>query len=273
MMNDRGKGSRSRMALVAAATMGLVVSACSDSPEEPAEPVGVDKTREELEPAQYTPDKNGRVQLPLDAYKDQMTVATGGMSAAAVECFVDVGVDADELGVQERKGEQHDRRYSVIDEAVASQYGYHPPDVEDPRDALLDAASEDQLVAASECMASLPEPSAEVVEGEQLVSDIQAEAWWATQDDQRVEDAFAAWSACMANAGHEYDHPMEANDDPRWATPEATAEEITVAKDDVACKKDVDLIATWSRVEAEQQTSRIDRYETELSEYRSALQN
>lgn len=273
MMNNRTVGTSGRRVIVVMAVVGAVVGACGGGHEEepPAEPVGADATPDALSPAQYAPDPNGRVQLPLDAYKDRLTASTGGLTADAVECFVEAGVDADEVGVRAGKAEQHDRRYSVVDEAVATRYGYHAPEVKDARDALLDAADEKQLVAASDCLASLPEPSAEVAEGEQLVSDIQSQAWWGAQKDLRVRDAFATWSACMAESGYEYAHPMDANDDPQWATTKATAAEITVAKVDVACKKDADLVAIWSGVEAEIQSSLIAEHESDLKGYRAAL--
>lgn len=273
MMNNRTVRTRGRLAIVAAAAMGVVVSACGGGQDEaaPTEPMGVDTTPAELAPAQYAPDPAGRVTLPLDAYKDRLTASAGGLTADAMECFAAVGVEEARAGVHVGRAEQHDRRYSVTDESVAARYGYHAPKVKDPRDALLDAADEDQLVAATACLSELPDPSPEILEGEQLVSDIQAEAWWAAQEDPRVVNAFEGWSACMARSGYEYERPMDANDDPQWATPRATAAEITVAKVDVACKQEVDLVAIWSQVEAEYQKSLIAQHQAALNHYDAAL--
>lgn len=268
MMNTGIAQAKGRF-VIAVVAAGAVVSACGGGQvdETPAEPVGADATPTDLAPAEYAPDPTGRVVLPLDAYQDRLTTATGGLAADAVDCFVGVGVDPADVGVEVNKAEQHDRRYGVVDESIAARYGYHPPLVKDPRDALLDAADKEQLVAVSDCLAELPGPSPEIVKGEQLISDIQADAWWAAQEDAHVIDAFAAWSACMARSGYEYEHPMDANDDPQWATEKASAAEITVAKVDVACKEQTNLVAIWSSAEAEHQEALVDEHEAALRDY------
>lgn len=245
--------------------------------------------------------------LPLDAYAftDAESRLIGAATEAAVkECFVANGRaagDADPLpftaGAREVT-DRHERRYAVADADVAARYGYHPPPARDLHREFYEGHSADELAlltgtpstgaadgARSEaatvpdggCLGQAdavlaPADGAAQRAGEELVSTVQSDAWHGALRDPRVLDVFAAWSACMADAGFDYEAPMRANDDPAWWVADtAGPQEIATATADVACKDRTGLIATWSAVEAEYQAELIAEHQAGLDAYRAVL--
>lgn len=97
---------------------------------------------------------------------------------------------------------------------------------------------------------------------EQLAFESKARA----EQDSRVVSAIAAWSDCMEGRGFPYDTPSEANNDPRWSGGAATPSEIETASADVACKKEVNLIAIWLAVETAYQSRLIEENFIQLEE-------
>ncbi|TDD72014.1 hypothetical protein E1262_04690 [Jiangella aurantiaca] len=244
--------------------------------------------------------------LPLDAYafsaaEDQLL---GRAAAAHVrDCAARLGLDAaavDPLpfGTAAESASaaagRHDRRYAVADPEIAATHGYHPPSTVDVRREFYEAHTDAELavlvgvtaggapaardgVPEGGCIGAAARATAVADEaalraGQDLVSAVQSEAWHAALADPRVLDAFAAWSACMADAGYRYAAPMDANDDPRWWTSEtAGPEEIATAVADVACKESTGLIPAWSAVEADYQARFIAANQAELDAYRALL--
>jgi hypothetical protein len=246
--------------------------------------------------------------LPLDAFA--LTAAEDQVLARAAEarvreCAAGFGLDtsaADPLpfgtaaDADAAVATRHDRRYAVADPEVAAMYGYHPPATADVRREFYEAHTSAELeVLVGVTAAGAPTSRAGVPDGgclgeaaravgdeaadeaglragEELVSEVQAGAWHAAMADPRVADAFAAWSACLSDAGFDYAAPMQANDDPRWwASEVAGAEEIATAVADVACKESTGLIPVWSAVEAEHQEAWIAEHRAGLDAYRALL--
>lgn len=244
------------------------------------------------------------VALPLDAYafSDKEAQVIGQATEASVmECFQAYGfaaADAEPLPVGSggAKTERHARRYAVADAEVAATYGYHPPQNGDVRRDFYEAHTAEELqvlVGPTEGKSAVSQYRGRAVPqggclgqavaavaagdaaaqraGEELVSSVQADAWNASLRDPRVLDVFAAWSACMAEAGYSYEAPMQANDDPAWQSPTASPEEIATATADVACKEKTDLVAVWSSVEAEHQAGSIAKHQKRFDAYRAVL--
>ncbi|TDE15753.1 hypothetical protein [Jiangella asiatica] len=241
--------------------------------------------------------------LPLDEYafsEAEDEVLAAAAEAAVRDCFEARGfdaADADPLPFGSAGGaaadavdaadaaDKHERRYAVADPEVAARHGYHPPDTTDVRQEFYESHTEAELTALvgtqdgadDGCLHEADEVTAvgneaTLREGELLVSEVQADAWHGAMADPRVQDAFAAWSACMAAAGYRYDAPMEANDDPAWwSTDVAGADEIATAVADVACKDSTGLIAVWSAVEAEYQSELIAQNQDGFDAYRALL--
>lgn len=89
--------------------------------------------------------------------------------------------------------------------------------------------------------------------------------------DPRVVAAFAAWSACMAADGFTYATPIEANNDPQWATDKPSEREIATASADLECKTTTNLIGIWFGVESEIQQRMIDEHAVELAAAKEEL--
>jgi len=78
------------------------------------------------------------------------------------------------------------------------------------------------------------------------------------QQDSRVTDAFAKWSACMKGKGFTYPTPPDAAGDPEWKTGAETRAAISVATADVDCKQQHNTVGVWYAVMKAYQSSYID---------------
>ncbi|WP_051837204.1 hypothetical protein [Streptomyces sp. NRRL F-2580] len=105
-----------------------------------------------------------------------------------------------------------------------------------------------------------------------LAQDINGQSFKESLKDPRVTKAFASWSACMKGKGYSYKDPMQANDDPKFAVPTVSAEEIAVASADVACKNKTKLVDVWHSAEAQIQQRMIDAKATEMGTIKKAKQ-
>lgn len=87
----------------------------------------------------------------------------------------------------------------------------------------------------------------------------------------RVVKAFAAWSACMKEKGYAYAAPLDASDDPRFATPDVTAEEIATATADIGCRDRTNVAKIWFDAETGLQTQEIEGKAEQLEQEADAL--
>ena len=76
-------------------------------------------------------------------------------------------------------------------------------------------------------------------------------------DDPRVKAVFAAWSRCMAEAGHRYATPLDPPADPGVMGRTVTDHERSVAVADITCKRRTGLVDAWQRVETTLQRSTV----------------
>lgn len=91
-----------------------------------------------------------------------------------------------------------------------------------------------------------------------IAESIQSASFTRSLRDPRVQQVFAAWSACMRTAGYHYPDPNAAIDDPRWGRSAApTSAEISTAQTDVGCKQRTGLVGVWSSVESAYQRAAI----------------
>ncbi|MBS2547439.1 hypothetical protein KGQ19_11205 [Catenulispora sp. NL8] len=115
-------------------------------------------------------------------------------------------------------------------------------------------------------------PAGQDLKGEdQIAQQIKADSFAQSQSDSRVVTAFAQWSACMKSAGYSYKTPNDAQNDARWSEKSASAEEISTARKDVACKKATGLPGTWLAVENEIERKAIDNNIEALTNGRAAI--
>lgn len=192
------------------------------------------------------------------------------------------------------------RRYGVATMEAAERYGYHLDSVVDgtalpaPVKGARDAHGFGELTPAMSVVlrgktADGKRPPAvdgqEVPEGgcmgeataklaaaggpasfneSELVSKIAADSFNRSLTDPEVTKAFSDWSACMKGKGYHYATPRDAGrefDIKKRAVP---PQETAVAKADVSCKQETNLIGTWSSFETRYQQKEIDRNVEEL---------
>ncbi|MFD0574383.1 hypothetical protein ACFQ0T_40590 [Kitasatospora gansuensis] len=169
----------------------------------------------------------------------------------------------------------------MIDAAEVARLGYHPP--ADPTAVLASPSASPEMVmvyggkgGASE-LRGQPVPDggclgearrelgvgAAALGGPEL-NRIATDSFTQAQQDPRLADANAAWSACMKQSGYAYTDIWRANNDPRWSGPEPSALELATARADVACKLGTRLPTILLTIETELQTVAIHRHATAL---------
>jgi hypothetical protein len=110
----------------------------------------------------------------------------------------------------------------------------------------------------------------------QLVGRLSTEAAGRTADDSRVVAAVDGWSRCMRGRGHAFDDPqapvaqflegVDMTGGPDGIAAPAPAE-VATARDDVACKVEVELEAIWLAVETAYQDAIVERDADALEAY------
>jgi hypothetical protein len=213
--------------------------------------------------------------LPLDPYeldpRDRLTVSRAHLALMA-DCLGRHGIDLEIPEPRPIPWARHERQYGVTDEARAARHGYHVPEITDrPRwrePPLPDDIADDCVNWArhrlNQGAPDLAEP--------QLAQLLGLRAHLLSRQDSRVRAVFSAWSRCMRQTGFSYPDPMAANNDPAFATEEATETELRTAVADVRCKRKVGVVEVWSTVEAAYQRQAVDAHHDQLELIRQAIQ-
>jgi hypothetical protein len=195
-----------------------------------------------------------------------------------------------------------DRPYGIEDEEDARQWGYglDPATFVDPKDLLVSQYYEALSLArqaefnialygtrdgtvevttpigtvalAQGCNgaaeATLKPDPARATELSYTLQHLRNEALGMSQDNPRVQLAFAGWSECMAARGYAIATPYEAGDTLSHEIddlPSAAERDLAVA--DVQCKTEVSLVHRWSKVDAEYQDTLLEDHPGILEEY------
>jgi len=106
-----------------------------------------------------------------------------------------------------------------------------------------------------------------------LITQIQEDSFEQAQSDPRVLAVFGKWSACMLAHGDDYQTPFTAAGDSRWSNDAPTAGEISIAKQDIACKTQVNLVSIDSSVVADYQNTAIAENAMTLTPVKSQVQS
>ncbi|NKZ00868.1 hypothetical protein [Nocardiopsis alborubida] len=192
------------------------------------------------------------------------------------ECMRENGMDWQVVPAPEEEGidSAHRRRYGVIETGVAELYGYQAPPASEHEERVERVREERQSLPVTEYRAAhgdesrtgclrqaQQEMSAEVpATDDSLLNSYISTGFDTSLRDPAVVDAFAAWSACMADRGFAYSTPTEASQDPRWQDNVASAEETAVASADVACKETASVVRVWHGAEAAAQNDLIEEH-------------
>lgn len=100
-----------------------------------------------------------------------------------------------------------------------------------------------------------------------VIYQLENEAAQAADEDERIGELLADWSACMAERGHPADNPITVQEELGLESDVSGTEAIAVAVADVACKAETDLVARWSEVDAEYQEQVIVEHADLLESY------
>jgi hypothetical protein len=187
-----------------------------------------------------------------------------------------------------------DRRYGLTDLEAARKWGYGLPPgaiVDDSAmraylDSLSPVEREAFEVAASGttssdgqggCLGEARDTiygsrarSLRAEELRQTSQDLEIQAYFAAEGDQRVQRATALWTGCMEKRGYEVSDLADPWDASVLVTgPPGGPEDIALAVTVVRCNDATDLVETWSGVEAEIQGQLFEEHRAPLQELMS----
>ncbi|MET7552357.1 hypothetical protein ABZS94_43295 [Streptomyces sp. NPDC005500] len=186
-----------------------------------------------------------------------------------------------------------DWRYGIHDMALAKKRGYKP-DADDQAaydKAMNDGAADETIGEADSHMLDGSGPKTvngiKVPEGGCLgqadrridaqatqtntAQQISSQTFIQSKSASRVVKAFAAWSACMKGKGYNYAAPLDASDDPRFASPDVTPEEIATATADIGCRDKTNVAKIWFDAETDLQSKAIESKAEQLEQESNAL--
>jgi hypothetical protein len=274
MGNLRWDAGMSKLVLRVIAALGIVVctSSCSSGQKRPAE----DTSRGTPSAASHDGVKTIRA-LPIAAYsigKEDAYDLDSARVAVINDCLTKKGTDF-RLPQPPRPEDGNSRRYGVVDQGLAEVYGYHDPlDDHAAQPTSTPNAAQKKLLLGSSgsndgCMAMADTalgPEKPPVKGIEAARTIDVTSFKSSQSSPDVRNAFSEWSACMSREGYEYASPLASAGGKWFATPTATESEKRVARADVSCKNQVDLIERWHRAESNIQRRMIESHAKELKD-------
>lgn len=299
-MQEEPSRSRIGIKITLLAIGALMANACGEATTDPAAIVEPEVVY--LEVADMA-----TFALPLDAYRLSAEQARTLADAAALQvqqCMSRFGFPADAPIPPPASDPPtgNERLYGLTDRTVAETRGYYagplpdestnstsltpqePPAPTEDSEAwyavahgTLPRTEDGQQVPEGGCIGEMRRtlatgaPEADTALADRLAIDAHHRA----QEDSRVQEAFSAWSRCMARAGYDYATPWEANNDIQWTAhdgPRPTQEEIATAVTDVDCKHEVDLINIWASVHTAYELQAVEAHAEALdavAEYRA----
>lgn len=242
------------------------------------------------------------ISLPVDAYKARPASENLVLKAeyhAMKSCMARYGLGFDPPAAAwsvPATNHDYDRLFGLINLTEAQQYGYHTGE-----QLLPDGEAAPSSTPAADPNASTPnylavamgDPSVPKVKGlavpkggcitearSKLGDTSTAETLYenavnyglAQSDaDSRVVAAFGSWSVCMKNSGFSYATPMDAIDDPQWATTTPSAAEVKAATADVECKTAANLTGLRVAVAAAWQNQYINAHTAQFAAMKTGV--
>lgn len=254
------------------------------------------------------------IRLPLDAYyftPFQSAVYQNALARRISACMAEKGFDFEPPARPTAGlGPTNARRYGMTSLDHARRYGYQPvPRSEAEAHAIQRSAELDRGLSKEGVLAltggmkvsdvNEPRPtvgagcygeavgalrSADLDRNRSFVDRLQNESYNRSMADPRVQEASKRWSACMAEAGFEYEEPLDPNNQ-GWQRPELPegifvdqvtvlppdSREVIVATKDAECNQAANVAGIWMAVEAAYQRQLIDKHQQELDRIKSDL--
>ncbi|MFF7445626.1 MULTISPECIES: hypothetical protein [unclassified Streptomyces] len=187
-------------------------------------------------------------------------------------------------------------RYGITDAAEAARHGYHPAPGSVPpqakekstgpkpgREAMLvlrglkpdgtpaDTDSRGRRLPAGGCQGEAVKALSgdpQKLGNPELVGAINIGSYRDSQRDPRVVAVFRAWSRCMKRHDDDYtyaDPTQPPGKEPEFSGPTAGRAELALAKADVACKQETNVVGIWSSVDAAYQRRAMAEKQRELA--------
>ncbi|MFC5217601.1 hypothetical protein [Streptomyces coerulescens] len=255
------------------------LAACSpgESPEDP-------RPQTTRNPASTT-----RITLPLDPYQitdEDYNTVSRALAVLTDRCMREKGFTYDEPAAPgvATAATGHERRYGITVLKTAKKYGYHLGGT-----PTQQARQPERSERYEHALTGTGRPTGDKGDfddgcaGEahrELEADIDMTAvdlpQWYKRDsfqrslkDPRVTKEFAAWSGCMADAGHRFANPLDPPADRRVMGAKVTDYERSVAVADITCKQRTGLVDTWQAVESALQRATVDAQGTQLKKART----
>jgi hypothetical protein len=242
------------------------------------------------------------ISFPIDSYKVSPTSENLVLSAeyqSMKSCMARYGIDfaapASDWSVP-TVNHDYDRLFGVLDLAEAQNWGYHTgetllPDGEaapqatpaaDPNagtpnyltvamGSSTPATVNGLKVPSGGCIGQARAQVGDTGAAETLYENAVNYGLDQSNADPRVVAAFASWSTCMKAAGFSYATPMEAIDDPKWATTTPSATEVAVATSDVQCKVSTNLTGLRVAVASAWQEKYIGAHATQFAAMKAGV--
>ncbi|MEU7298862.1 hypothetical protein [Streptomyces sp. NPDC007206] len=170
-----------------------------------------------------------------------------------------------------------ERRYGLIDDAVARTHGYQLPGAADPSQEQAESDAEEKAENRTDAWdkaldeVCIPEANKKIgiINPTDPAGELSAQSLEATKTQAPVAKALAAWSSCMNRAGYSLRSPLDA---PAAFPPAAAGHTVTkpsqaeekTATADVTCKKSSRLVAVWYKAEVAYQTKQIAPHKEQL---------
>ncbi|MFD7242563.1 hypothetical protein [Streptomyces massasporeus] len=218
-----------------------------------------------------------RITLPLDPYQvsdEDFGTVSRALTELTDRCMRRQGLAYEAPAPQDTAATGptgHERRYGITVLETARTHGYHlagapAREPEQPKRSkayeraltgtgkpLDDGAFDDGCTgeAHSKLEAGID------MEAVDLPQWYKRDSFQRSLEDPRVKAAFAAWSRCMAEAGHRYASPLDPPADPKVMGRTVTDHERSVAVADITCKTRTGLVDAWQRVETTLQRSTV----------------
>ncbi|MFC8197468.1 hypothetical protein ACFUTV_18955 [Streptomyces sp. NPDC057298] len=235
----------------------------------------------------------GQVELPIGAYafsREELRVISSAENRLTGACMRKYGLGY-RAGTAEGATEYQpgtNRRYGVLNPAVASRYGYHFPEpVSAPKPETL---TEKELLALNGSPAGTAEVKGKQVpeggcigqskarirgkytyaKGAEVAGSIATDSFTESMRSPEVVKATGAWARCMKEKGFSYASPMQAIGAEEFSGQDVTKREISVAEADVDCKLSTDLVRIWSAEESEIQKSLMKKSRKDLDRLASS---
>ena len=185
------------------------------------------------------------------------------------------------------------RRYGISDPDEAAQYGYHLPDYPSNPAVSPPPSSAEALVLLGHSGSGSSPSAVSSYHGlaipkngcigsstaklganldTQLPDQLDYTSLSKSQADPVVQTALHEWSACMKSKGYTVDTPFNAPKlAPSSTGPAPTSQEIAIAVEDVACKKQTNLIRIWFTAETAVQQQQVEQNQLALSQLRQQI--